>query len=144
MLVWCIFGRQPWNKVLFMNLTTIKLFSNWIHDYTSKSYTSSRHSTTGQATLIVYSLCCHITIKWITNALYYISFIVNETHFLITLFFCFCFTLTHLFHSFLFKVSKPFPWPPKENWTDLPQNLKKVKHQDHQYRILQTLPFPPL
>ena len=44
-------------------------------------------------------------------------FIVNETHFLLTLVFCFCFTLTNLFHSFFLKVSKPFPWPPKENWT---------------------------
>ena len=101
-------------------------------------------SITGQVTLIVYSLCCQITIKWSTNALYYISFIVKETHFLLTLLFCFCFTLIHLFHSFLFKLSKPFPWPPKENWTDLPQNLKKVKCQDHQYRKLQPRPFPHL
>ena len=58
--------------------------------------------------------------------------------------------LLFLFYShtslslFPFQAFKTISMAPKENWTDLPQNLKKVKCQDHQYRKLQPRPFPHL
>ena len=68
----------------------------------------------------------------------------NETHFLVTHLYNFCFTLTHLFHLSFSSFQNNHQWPPKENLTVPLQNLKKVKHQDHQYRKLQPHQFHDL
>ena len=136
------FGCQPCIKVLFIIFVQIQLITLLHSLYISSHHSHTSHWSKFLSKLIfAFFLSCPINTYGSTNALYYTPFIVSET---LTPTPLSCpintRTLTPTLsvlpsHSSLsslrFKLSKSFPWPPKENWTDLPQDLKKVKHQDH-------------